>query len=64
LSKNGQYWVWNGEHFKDGFLEKDMRITTFSTENVNPTLEEIGKFAGSENSGEIGNIAHPAQLLT
>ncbi|KAI9305604.1 hypothetical protein BJ944DRAFT_161417 [Cunninghamella echinulata] len=46
LQKKGPYWVFNGDHFRDGYLEKRMKIQTLQTSNVNPTLDEIAKFAG------------------
>lgn len=46
LQKKGPYWVFNGDHFRDGYLEKRMKIATLQIGNVNPTLDEIAKFAG------------------
>ncbi|CAO3600218.1 unnamed protein product [Absidia cylindrospora] len=46
LQKKGPYWVFNGEHFRDGYLEKRMKVATLQTGNVNPSLDEIAKFAG------------------
>ncbi|EPQ32398.1 uncharacterized protein PFL1_00594 [Pseudozyma flocculosa PF-1] len=45
-SKRGSFWVFQNDSFRDGYLEKDMRVTGIITENVNPTLEEITRFAG------------------
>ncbi|GAA5800987.1 hypothetical protein HPULCUR_006427 [Helicostylum pulchrum] len=55
LQKKGPYWVYNGDHYRDGYLEKYMKVTTLQIEEVNPTLDEIARFAGSgELNGEDG----------
>lgn len=47
-SKNFTY---AGEEYEDGYLVKDVRLTFISTENVNPTLEEVAKFASTVDEG-------------
>ena len=47
-SKNFTYM---GEEYEDGYLVKDVRLTFISTENVNPTLEEVAKFASTVDEG-------------
>ncbi|KAI8368614.1 hypothetical protein EDC96DRAFT_607250 [Choanephora cucurbitarum] len=55
LQKKGPYWVYNGDHYRDGYLEKYMKIATLQVEDVNPTLDEIARFAGNgELNGEEG----------
>ena len=46
LTKRATTWVFQGDDYRDGYLEKDIRVTGIITENVNPTLEEITRFAG------------------
>jgi transcription elongation factor SPT5 len=53
--RQGQKWLFNGEEFVGGYLQKDHRITAISTENVNPTLDEITAFtAVDRESNENG----------
>ncbi|KAJ1030765.1 hypothetical protein NDA18_002001 [Ustilago nuda] len=52
-TKRGSQWVFQNDSYRDGYLEKDVRVTGIITENVNPTLDEITKFAG-ESSVEDG----------
>ncbi|KAI9354739.1 hypothetical protein BD770DRAFT_412111 [Pilaira anomala] len=55
LQKKGPYWVYNGDHYRDGYLEKYMKVSALQIEEVNPTLDEIARFAGSgELNGEDG----------
>lgn len=52
-TKRGSQWVFQNDSYRDGYLEKDVRVTGIITENVNPTLDEITKFAG-ESTVEDG----------
>ncbi|KAH6623197.1 hypothetical protein F5144DRAFT_623221 [Chaetomium tenue] len=46
-------WVYNGDDFENGFLVKDIKIQQLDVKDVNPTLEEVTKFAsGSEDGTE------------
>jgi transcription elongation factor SPT5 len=54
-------WQYQGEMYKDGFLIKDFKLHYLISEDVNPTLEEVTKFAsnaedGSENL-DLGALA-------
>ncbi|KAJ3281515.1 transcription elongation factor spt5, partial [Borealophlyctis nickersoniae] len=43
---HGRYLL-GGEKFdKEGYLEKDVKISSLDTEGINPTLEEITRFSG------------------
>lgn len=54
LNRRGRVITYNGEDFEDGYLVKDFRITALITKDVNPTLEEITKFAaGTDETGGI-----------
>jgi transcription elongation factor SPT5 len=54
LTHRGRVITYNGEDFEDGYLVKDFRIAALITKDVNPTLEEITKFAsGTDNSEGI-----------
>lgn len=54
MIRRGRVITYNGEDFEDGYLVKDFRVTTLTTKDVNPTLEEITKFAaGTDNTDGI-----------
>ncbi|KAF2840502.1 transcription elongation factor Spt5 [Patellaria atrata CBS 101060] len=44
-------WNYGPDTYVDGFLVKDFKINHLQTENVNPTLEEVTKFASSNEEG-------------
>jgi transcription elongation factor SPT5 len=44
--------TYNGEDFEDGYLVKDFRINALTIKDVNPTLEEITKFAAGTDDSE------------
>jgi transcription elongation factor SPT5 len=50
--RRGRNVYYNGEEYVDGYLLKDFRITTLVTRDVNPTLEEITKFAAGTDDAE------------
>jgi hypothetical protein len=44
-SSSALYDVWNGEYYRDGFLFKEMNVSTFiDNNNVKPTIEELTMF--------------------
>ncbi|KAF8524357.1 transcription elongation factor Spt5 [Hysterangium stoloniferum] len=45
--------VFQNDTFRDGYIEKDIRISGIQTEDVNPTLDEITKFV-KQQDGEAG----------
>ncbi|KAH6615772.1 hypothetical protein B0J18DRAFT_451801 [Chaetomium sp. MPI-SDFR-AT-0129] len=46
-------WTYMGEDFENGFQVKDIKIQQLDVKDVNPTLEEVTKFAsGSEDGTE------------
>ncbi|KAK4095791.1 transcription elongation factor Spt5 [Parathielavia hyrcaniae] len=46
-------WTYAGDDFENGFQVKDIKIQQLDVKNVNPTLEEVTKFAsGSEDGTE------------
>lgn len=53
LSGNPQtgMWSYHGETYENGFLIKDLKIQQLDTKNVNPTLEEVTKFASGAEDG-------------
>ncbi|KAG8882142.1 transcription elongation factor spt5 [Tulasnella sp. 331] len=60
--------VFMGDTYNNGFIEKDIRISGLITENVNPTLDEIARFTagdqeadGAENAVDLSIIAADAR---
>ncbi len=65
--------MFQGEMFdKDGYLEKNMKITSLELKNINPTLEEITRFSGgavNEKGEDLsilanGNVAKAEDFQT
>ena len=52
LQPQGNSWIYNQEEFENGFQIKDIKIQLLQTQNVNPSLDEVTKFA---SNGEDGN---------
>jgi transcription elongation factor SPT5 len=48
-------WVYNGDEFEQGFQVKDIKIQLLTVKDVNPTLEEVTRFASGGEDG-VENI--------
>ncbi|RYP83568.1 hypothetical protein DL769_001322 [Monosporascus sp. CRB-8-3] len=48
-------WTYNGDEFEMGFQVKDIKIQLLQTTDVNPTLEEVTRFASGGEDG-VENI--------
>ncbi|WWC98489.1 transcription elongation factor SPT5 [Kwoniella sp. B9012] len=62
----GSYFFDNDEYI-DGFCVKDVKINVIESENVNPTLEEISRFSGDDQSTakfDLSAIADANKNLT
>lgn len=57
VSKRAGSFVFQGETYKDGFIEKDMKITAIETELVKPTLDEIALFTPNDPNKPEQNAA-------
>ena len=44
-------WNYNGDDFENGFQVKDIKIHQLTVKDVNPTLEEVTKFASGADDG-------------
>ncbi|EOO00808.1 putative transcription initiation protein spt5 protein [Phaeoacremonium minimum UCRPA7] len=44
-------WTYNGDEFENGFQVKDIKIQQLVVKDINPTLEEVTKFASSSEDG-------------
>ncbi|TCD60658.1 transcription elongation factor spt5 [Steccherinum ochraceum] len=57
VAKRNQVYVFQNDTYKDGFIEKDFKITALQLDNVNPTLDEITQFTrgqdGTENEASV-----------
>ncbi|KAI0761362.1 transcription elongation factor Spt5 [Trametes elegans] len=57
VSKRNQVYVFQNDTYKDGFIEKDFRLTALQLDDVNPTLDEITRFTrgqdGTENETNV-----------
>jgi transcription elongation factor SPT5 len=60
VSKRSQAYIFQNDTYKDGFIEKDFKLSAIVTENVNPTLDEITRFARGNQEGE--GIEHTVDL--
>lgn len=49
---NGGY-IFDGDEYIDGFCFKDIKINLLTTEDVNPTLDEVSKFSGEGNTNKF-----------
>jgi transcription elongation factor SPT5 len=47
----GKCFSYMGEEYEDGYLVKDVKLSLISTENVNPSLVEVAKFASTVDEG-------------
>ncbi|KAG0202381.1 transcription elongation factor spt5 [Mortierella sp. GBA30] len=63
-SRGRGVFVWANEVFREGYLEKDMKISSLITENINPTLDEIQKFAKGGVDDEDGGLDLSAVALS
>ncbi|KAK9426083.1 putative Transcription elongation factor SPT5 [Seiridium unicorne] len=48
-------WTYNGDEFEQGFQVKDIKIQLLTVQDVNPTLEEVTRFASGGEDG-VENI--------
>ncbi|KAG0262211.1 transcription elongation factor spt5 [Actinomortierella ambigua] len=64
IRRANNVFVWSGDTFRDGYLEKDMKISSLITENINPTLDEIQRFAKGGVDDEDGGLDLSAVALS
>ncbi|RDL33576.1 uncharacterized protein BP5553_07944 [Venustampulla echinocandica] len=48
---NTKTWTYLGDEYINGYCEKDVKIQTLITKDVNPTLEEVTRFASGAEDG-------------
>ncbi|KAG8839542.1 transcription elongation factor spt5 [Serendipita sp. 400] len=71
--RRGPSWIFQGETFTNGFLEKDIRVSALVIENVVPTLDEVAVFLGNDKDkngigggskeGTAANLAALAEAI-
>ena len=50
VSKSRGFWIFGGETYRDGFLFKNIRLSSLITGAVSPTPEELARFPDSDRS--------------
>ena len=50
--KRNQAYVFQNDTYKDGFVEKDFKMSALITDDVNPTLDEITQFTRRQDGGD------------
>ncbi|KAJ2375663.1 transcription elongation factor spt5 [Coemansia sp. RSA 2607] len=56
--------VWRGDRFVGGYLHRDVRVAALQTAGVDPTLDEIAKFAAGEAGADGDEQAAIAALAS
>ena len=52
VAKRNQVYVFQNDTYKDGFVEKDFKLSALQLEDVNPTLDEITQFTRGKDGAE------------
>ncbi|EGG10140.1 uncharacterized protein MELLADRAFT_115567 [Melampsora larici-populina 98AG31] len=61
-TKNGGY-MFRGDFFKEGYIEKDMRISALEVVDVNPTIDEVARFLGDpSDTGDTNRDLNLSQI--
>jgi transcription elongation factor SPT5 len=50
--KRNQAYVFQNDTYKDGFVEKDFKMSALITDDINPTLDEITQFTRRQDGGD------------
>ena len=54
IQKSRGFWIFNNERYKDGYLFKELSVSSLDHEGINPTLDEITRFqSGNDNEDEV-----------
>ncbi|KAF8868818.1 early transcription elongation factor of RNA pol II, NGN section-domain-containing protein [Infundibulicybe gibba] len=64
VSRRRQAFVFRNDTYKDGFIEKDFRLSALILEDVNPTLDEITQFTRRQDGVESGDTPTPTAGLS
>ena len=55
-TKRGGVWVFGGETFRDGYLERDVKISAVQVQDVHPSLDEVLQFTGETPDDQAGGV--------
>ncbi|RDB17280.1 Transcription elongation factor SPT5 [Hypsizygus marmoreus] len=56
VSKRNQVFVFQNDTYKDGFIEKDFKLSALILDDVNPTLDEITQFRTRQDGADTDNL--------
>ncbi|EPZ36455.1 transcription elongation factor Spt5 [Rozella allomycis CSF55] len=62
IAKSRGYFIFKSQAFKDGYLEREFKISAIECDKVMPTLEEISKFTGSEKDVDLNVLPELGQV--
>ncbi|GAA5896128.1 uncharacterized protein JCM6883_001723 [Sporobolomyces salmoneus] len=63
VSKRAGVYIFKNDDYKDGFCEKDIRLTALTIEDVTPTIDELTRFQGENGAnGEPLDLASIAEM--
>ena len=52
IVKQNQAYVFQNDTYKDGFVEKDFKMSVLIMDDVNPTLDKITQFTRRQDGGD------------
>lgn len=56
ITRKNQVYVFQGDTYRDGFLEKDFKVSGLILDDVNPTLDEITQFTREDDGAEDASV--------
>ena len=65
IVKQNQAYVFQNDTYKDGFVEKDFKMSVLIMDDVNPTLDKITQFTRRQDGGDdhVINLSFIAKAL-
>jgi transcription elongation factor SPT5 len=64
VSKSRGFWIFGGETYRDGFLFKNIRLSSLVTGSVSPTPEELARFPDSDRPASDNYSGTPESIGT
>lgn len=52
VSKSRGFWIFGGETYRDGFLFKNIRLSSLTTTAVSPSVEELARFPDADQTSQ------------
>ena len=62
VTRSKGYWVFKSDSYKDGFLEKDVKVASLDLNATKPSLEEVSKFTTGGPDEEGGLASKAAEI--